>query len=246
MEFDFPFDVASAELETKVPEEFRGLYTEDKEAGKYKLNPHLAQKFDNSKLTSALTKERKTAGEYKAQIEAWQKLGKTPDEVQELLQSKAKTDNVDLEKIKQQMTADRQKSEDALKSDVNRYKTALEKQLVDAVAIGEIASAKGVPELLLPIIQRQTKVVEEEGGKFSVQVVDAAGDPRVNGKGEFLGIKDLVNELKQSATYGRAFEGTGQSGSGTQPNNGAGGNKVDFSKMSAQERLKHGHSQRKQ
>jgi len=59
--------------------------------------------------------------------------------------------------------------------------------------------------------------------EFNVQVVDDKGDPRVNGKGEPLTIADLVAEMRGSEVFGRAFEVSGQSGSGKQPGNGAGG-----------------------
>jgi hypothetical protein len=65
--------------------------------------------------------------------------------------------------------------------------------------------------------------VIEEDGDFKVQVVDASGNPRVNGKGEFLSIADLVGEMRQSEVFGRAFEPTGTTGSGaaTRPASGA-------------------------
>ena len=40
------------------------------------------------------------------------------------------------------------------------------------------------------------------------------------GKGEFLGIKDFVSEMRESEIFGRAFEGTGTTGSGTPANRG--------------------------
>ena len=85
--------------------------------------------------------------------------------------------------------------------------------MIDADATAAIAAAKGVPALLLPHVRSAVRVIEE-GGDFKVQVVDAAGNPRVNGKGEFLSIADLVGEMRQSDVFGRAFEPTGTTGSG--------------------------------
>jgi hypothetical protein len=102
---------------------------------------------------------------------------------------------------------------------IGAMRKRLEAELVDAKAVAAIAAAKGVPELLLPHVQRHVKVSDD----FTVQVVDAKGDPRVNGKGEPLSISDLVEEMKQTEIFGRAFEGSGQSGSGTRPGNNGGG-----------------------
>ena len=90
---------------------------------------------------------------------------------------------------------------------------------MDKAAVAAIAAAKGVPELLPPHVQKHVKVDEN----YNVQVVDAKGDPRVNGKGEPLSISDLIAEMKATEVYGRAFEGSGQSGSGMRPTNGTGG-----------------------
>ena len=76
-----------------------------------------------------------------------------------------------------------------------------------------IAAAKGSSALLLPHVRASVKVIEDNGD-FKVQVVDTAGNPRVNGKGEFLTIADLVSEMRQSDIFGRAFEATGTTGSG--------------------------------
>jgi hypothetical protein len=45
----------------------------------------------------------------------------------------------------------------------------------------------------------------------------------VDGKGNPMTIRDLVKEMRASEIFGRAFNGSGQSGSGTQPANGGGG-----------------------
>lgn len=91
----------------------------------------------------------------------------------------------------------------------------VERHLVDAQATAAIAEAKGVPALLLPHVKASTRVIEEDGD-FAVRVVDAQGNPRVNGKGEYLSIADLVREMRESEVYGRAFDAPGGSGSGAQ------------------------------
>ncbi len=95
----------------------------------------------------------------------------------------------------------------------------LVKHLITSQAVTAIAANKGAPELLLPIISAQTKVIKD-GDEYVVRVVDQAGDPRGNSSGGFMNVEDLVKELKASAVYGRAFESEGQSGTGTKPGSG--------------------------
>ena len=98
-------------------------------------------------------------------------------------------------------------------------KGTLESYLVDAAATEAIAAAKGIPQLLLPHVKSAVKVIEEDG-KYQVRVVGPDGSPRMNAKGEFLGIKDYVSEMRESEVFSRAFEGTGTTGSGTPANRG--------------------------
>ncbi len=95
-------------------------------------------------------------------------------------------------------------------------RTTLESYLVDAAATEAIASAKGIPQLLLPHVRRPLRSSRKTGSTKSRGRSDGA--PRMNGKGEFLGIKDLVSEMKESDIFARAFEGSGTSGGGSPAN----------------------------
>lgn len=93
--------------------------------------------------------------------------------------------------------------------------------LIDAAAMSALAEAKGSVELLLPHVRSHTRVKEVDG-KFAVEVVDKDGNAKIaDAKGTPMDIAGLVAEMKGSDAFGRAFEGSGQSGSGKQP--GAGG-----------------------
>jgi len=96
-------------------------------------------------------------------------------------------------------------------------------------ATAAIAEAKGAVDLLLPHVLRFTRTVEKDG-KFSVEVIDADGNGRIaDSKGSPMTIKDLVAEMRQSDTFGRAFDGEGHSGTGKQPDTpGGGSQKGDF------------------
>jgi hypothetical protein len=204
-----------------IPEALRGEYTE--KDGKFHLGVDGLE--DTGGLKTALQKERADRAAYEKQVKAWQGLGKSPDEIKELLEAQARADEDkatkagEWDKLKAQMN---EKHDAALRSKdetISAMRMRLNAELVDAKAVAAIAAAKGVPELLLPHVQRHVKVDAD----FNVQVVDDKGDPRVNGKGEPLTIADLVAEMRGSEVFGRAFEGSGQSGSGKQPGNGAGG-----------------------
>lgn len=205
-----------------VDEALRPLYVE--KDGKFALAVDGVE--DTSGLKNALAAERKRAADLEKQTKAWKTLGKTPEEIAELVDAaelKAQTDaerKGEWDKLRAQMN-DKHAQDLKLKDEtIGQMRKRLQAELVDAKAVSAIASAKGVPDLLLPHVQRFTKVDDD----FNVVVVDAKGDPRVNGKGDPLSIADLIEEMKANEIFGRAFEGSGQSGSGMRPNSGGGGN----------------------
>lgn len=206
-----------------VDDAVKALYVE--KDGKHVLDVDGIE--DTGALKGALQKERKAREDAEKQIKKWQRLGKTDEEIAALLEDQEKKAQTDAErkgeweKLRTQMN-EKHQAELAKKDEaVGSMRKALERHLVDAAATAAIASADGVPDLLLPHVQRHVKVIEEDG-EFTVKVVDAKGDPRVNGKGEPLTISDLVSEMRQSEIFGRAFKGDGKSGSGTPPNNKGG------------------------
>ena len=76
--------------------------------------------------------------------------------------------------------------------------------LVENNATNAVVDAKGVPELLMPFIKGQVKVIEEDGS-FNVYVVDPQGDRRYSGiTGQPMNIKELVMEMKANEKV-RAF-----------------------------------------
>jgi hypothetical protein len=210
-----------------IPETQRALYVE--KDGKYHLDVTGVE--DTTGLKSALAAERKAAQEATRQAAAWKSLGKTPDEIQALVaaQAQAEQDKLtkagDWDKLAKQMNDQHTLEISGIKATLEVKDKALSKHLVDSAAVTAIAAAKGVPELLLPHIRSAVKVIEENGD-YVVRVLDASGSPRVNGKGEFLTIKDMVGEMRQSEVFGRAFDGTGATGSGSSQQRGGGGAKA--------------------
>jgi hypothetical protein len=207
-----------------VEEALHPLYKE--KDGKFHLQVDGIE--DTSGLHSALRSERASRAALEKKVRNWEALGKSEDEIKDLLAAheKAEQDKAtkagEWEKLRDQMNTQHATALKAKDDQIAGMKKAIERHLVDAQATAAIATAKGSADLLLPHVQRHVRVIEENGD-YSVRVVDAKGDPRVNGKGEPLSISDLVGEMRQSDVYGRAFEGSGQSGSGTQPVTKGGG-----------------------
>lgn len=204
-----------------VEEPLRALYEE--KDGKFALKVDGIE--DTSGLKSALAAERKRADAEARDKKRWASFGKTPEEIQELLdaQQRLEEDKAnkagEWDKLKAQMN-DKHQTELARRDEtIGTMRKRLESELIDSKAVTAIAAEKGVPDLLLPHVQRFVKVDDD----FNPVVVDAKGDPRVDAKGNPMTIHDLVKEMKASDVFGRAFEGSGHSGSGTQPGHNAGG-----------------------
>lgn len=206
-----------------VPEAVRGEYEHDEKSGKYKLKVEGIE--DTSGLKSALEKERSDRKALEKKIKQWEALGKSPEEIAELSQQHEEEQRAKLEKkgeydkMLQQVQDQHKKTTDALTARTNSLMGYIQSTLVEGEAARAIAEHKGSINILLPHVKARTKVVEEDG-QFRVVVVNEKGDPRVNAEGKPLAISDLVTEMKQDKEFGRAFEGTGQSGGGTPPGGG--------------------------
>ena len=175
---------------------------------------------DTTGLKTALQKERAEREKYAKLAKSWESTGKTPEEITSLL-AEHQTIEADkamkageFEKLKVQLLDSHKKELAKKDEETSKMKTTLERYLVDASATTAIAELKGVPQLLLPHVKNAVRVIENDG-EYIVQVVDATGTPRINNKGECLSIKELVEEMRQSEIFGRAFEATGTTGSGS-------------------------------
>lgn len=99
--------------------------------------------------------------------------------------------------------------------------------LADNAATKALGEAEGNVALLLPHVLKQIDVRRTDDGSYSAVVVDAKGNPRIDGpKGEPMSIGALVAEFKANESYGAAFKGSGAAGSGASgskpPSSGAG------------------------
>lgn len=204
-----------------VPEGFRGLYVKG-DTGGFSIHPDFTAHIGG--LTSALDKERKNAKVVNQQLQSWQKLnlGATPEELQTKFQelteaaTKGKEGATNWEKMKADLEKGHTLALSTKDKAVDTMRTTLERHLIDNVAITALTDAKGSAALLLPHVRTQVKVIQD-GENYIVRVVDKDGDPRGDGKGGYMSIKDLVAEMKTSTDFGRAFEASGHTGSGKPP-----------------------------
>lgn len=244
MEFEF----TPVESIDKVPEQFRGLYAQG-EDGKFVVNETYK---GVAEAVTGLNRSLKAArAEAKARtpvdLAPLADFGKTPEEIkagitakmQELQDQLAKGGDakLNLDKVREDMTR-------AHQADLQKHTTraqALQNQLygllVENSANSAVAEMKGVPELLLPFIKNQVKVIEEDG-QFNVYVVDSAGDRRYSGiTGQPMSIKELVAEMKANEKFGRLFESEAPAGGGMPPRSGSTPPRTPGKVMTANEKI---------
>lgn len=144
--------------------------------------------------------------------------------------------NKDLEKLK---SGDKKPDPDAVRAEVERITSQLTEKhtqelltrderitsltgtinntLLERSALEAINSQKGIAKVLLPHVKEQLKVVESDG-KFDVRVINAKGEEVLSKKTnstEPMTVAELVESMKADELFGRCFEGSGSSGSGS-------------------------------
>lgn len=227
MDFDFKANESVDDLQL-VPEQFRGAYIQDGDkfviAPTHKVFTDLATGL-NVSLRAARAEVKKGKP---VDLSPLAEYGTTPAEIAEKVKAEildrdtklAAGLKLDPEKIKQDVarTYDGKLAEkDAALVSMNK---SLNEHLIGSEATRAIAALKGAPDLLLPHIERQVKVVQENG-RFVAVVVDKDGDARISGTtGHTMTIAELVTEMKASPTFGRAFESEAPAGTGVRPGAG--------------------------
>ena len=222
-----------------VAEQYRDLYTKRESDGKFVLDADGVE--DVSGLKAALETERSNQKKLAAKFKDLD-----PDKYAAALKRIEDIERQEAEaeknwKALEKQLLDRHAAELKGRDDANGVlRRALERHLVDSVATSAIAGAKGVPELLLPHVKGFTKVVEQDG-EFVVQVVDSKGNQRIgDNKGTPMTIAQLVEEMKASPTYGRAFEAPARgSSTTTTTTTGGSGGAVRLSREDAKDPAKY-------
>lgn len=227
---------AIVETTDGIPEALREFYQPTEDGKGFKLSVEPVGGFaleDVSGLKSALGKERTEADKLRRVAEKFRDLD--PDKARDALTRVAELEALDptkeadkiaatkVEAATKQLLTKHQAEVASREERIGHLAKTVEQLLIDQAATAALAEARGSVDLLLPHVQKYTRVVERDG-RFSVEIVDGEGNARINGKAEAFTIKDLVAEMRASDTFGRAFEASGQSGAGKAlANGGAGG-----------------------
>lgn len=232
-----------------VDEDLRGFYTE--KDGKFHLEDVTALR----NTVKHVKTERDEAKKRAKAVDAWEKLGKTPDEIQALLASqqeeaeKKAREAGDHEALLRQHQDKWAQEKGALSSQVdiwrNKYQnTELSHNLTSELVKIE-ATAEGIE--ILPNILRDRVKFEVEGDTVKTKILSADKSTPMAGSGADgqATFADLVKEAKTK--YPSLFKGTGHSGSGasdTDDKGGAGHGNIKRSQMSIEDKTafiaKHG------
>lgn len=209
--------------------------------GKYMLNvePVDGVTLENTEsLKTALSTERTNREAAEKAVKAFGDL--KPTEVTARLKKLDSLEKLDPEKEADKLAEARVQSiQDQAEAQIKETKAASEareQSLVETVrrlvctdaAKGALAKHKGDVELLLPHVERQTRVREKDDGHFVVEVIDANATPRLKDVSNQMTIEDLVIEMSKSPIYGKAFEAeTRGSGADNQDQGGGSQNSGD-------------------
>lgn len=218
-------------------DEFLASLYEPMDDGGYRLRVEPANGYELQNvggLKSALEKERGRAEKLERQMKRYADLD--PDKAREALAKweelaqidpAKEADRIAHEKVQAATKQLHEKAQNEIKAREDRITqlvSVLQETLIDREATAALAEAKGSVDLLLPHVQRYTRVREADNGRFTVEIVDGEGNARIkDSSGAPMTIKDLVAEMRNSDKFGRAFEASGQSGAGRVPPNGAAG-----------------------
>jgi hypothetical protein len=211
-----------------VPEAVRGAYVP--KDGKFHLDFEIE---DTTGLKRALESERGLNKAAKDKVAAWERLGKSPEEIDEMLAAErtkaeqlaikaGKFDEVLAKKLGDQKleydgkisTAEKQRQSALKIAEQAVVNTSLATALIKAKANEQ--GLKGAPKLF----GDRVKIEFDDAGSASSSILDADGKPMVGSLSNGLAnYDDLVKEIMKE--FPNFFEGTG-AGGGTPPKGGGG------------------------
>lgn len=206
-----------------VPEALRDLYTVG-EDGKFRLDAEGVE--DVSGLKSALERTKRELRDAKGKLPEgfdpakWDELLALQEEFAKGRLTEKQREEFD--SLKRQLQDQHTKELTKRDQRITALADALRRELITSRATSAIAAAKGSVRLLLPHVERQSKVVEQEDGSFVPVIVDEEGHTRIGDGGRNMSYEEFVAELRTNKEFLGAFEGTGSSGGGA-PRSAAGG-----------------------
>lgn len=219
-----------------VPEAIAGEYTQ-RDDGKFQLSVESSGGMsleDVGGLKSALGAERGAREKAEKAARAFE--GLDPSDIKAKLERLQEFEAIDPEKEAgrladekaaakiEQMSQKYQQEIAAAQESIQSLEGQLDQVTRHDQATAIIVKHGGNPKLLLPHVLAQTRSKQIDGGRRMIEVLDDAGNPKIkDAQGTPMGLEDLVVEMKASDDFAPCFRGSGASGSGTPPANGAGG-----------------------
>jgi hypothetical protein len=209
-----------------VAEPLRALYVE--KDGKHHLQVDGIE--DTTGLKNALAAERNANKTVKEKIAAYEKLGKTAEQIDEMLAAERTKAEEALKKagkfdevLATHLGKAKQERDEAVGAATKQRDSALNiarKAIVDTKVGGALAKAKATAaglDLLSERLGKRVSLEFGEDGRETISILDADGKtPMVgSGAGGLATFDDLVKEAIKG--YPDLFEGTGGGGSGMDP-----------------------------
>lgn len=208
-----------------VPEALRAAYVPD--GDKFRLDAEIE---DPTALKGALQKERGARGALEKQINAWKGLGKSPEELSDMLAKQAELEaeaakkRGDFEGILKQHQTKWDGERSTLTSERDAALSVARSAVVDSGIKSALAAGKATGEgiAILPRILGDRVKTEFVDGSFVSTIMQADGKTPMIGSGVngVATFDDLVKEAVKN--FPSLFEGAGHGGGGT-PSKGAGG-----------------------
>lgn len=208
-----------------IPEAARGAYVE--KDGKFHLDVEVE---DTSALKGALQKERGSRGALEKKINAWEKLGKTPEEIAEMVAAadkaaeEAAREKGDFASILKQKQDAWEKEKSTLLAEVDVSRASERSAVVGERLLGALAKA-GVTEEgseLLPDRLANRIKFETVNGKRVLKIMQADGETLMAGSGAD-GVATLDDLVKEAVTkYPSQFKANGGGGGGKPPETNGG------------------------
>lgn len=223
-----------------VDEPLRALY-EEKDGG-FRLKVDGVE--DAAGLKSALDKERKAARELEKKVRKWESLGKTDEEIAEMLTAaedaerrKAESEG-DHQKILKQHQDKWAKERAGLEDELKAARSSERSAIIETSITSSLTKANATEEGLDLLPERLAARItfETVDGRRVLKIMQADGETPMAGSGKdgLATIDDLAKEA--AAKWPSLFKGAGQSGSG-KPVDAHGRSTPDLSKLSPVERI---------
>lgn len=209
-----------------VEETHRGLYAE--RDGKFVLTVEGLPEPDG--LKTALEKERELRKKYERQIKGWEKVGKTPEEIADLVTQaeerarKKAEDEGDFQTLLQQHQAKWDKERTELQDELSAARDSERGTIIENSLLAALTKAGATEEGidLLPERLAHRIKFERDGSKRVVKIMAADGETPLAGSAQngTATFEDLVKETVEK--YPSLFKSNGAGGSGKLPDGKAG------------------------